>query len=523
MLKIKLKRTFLLVLLSSLVLLPGCRSPEEKKADKIKEASTLFEAENYTKALQILEALSSQYPNDVEILRLMGQTYSATGNHSVASFFLEQALLQAPDDSGLLYQTYLSLEAADQPAAHLLEKLTGQLPEAMTPELWIRLAQSRQANGQTRPALDAYLRAVDPEKSKPDPEIATAIAELFIRSENWPKAEFWLEIAGDTRTPEALPALFKLLELKISRTDRAGAETVIDRLDELFPGAVDASPFEKAREKIAEWRRKEEALKAKKQDLETGQGSGSDDSTHSSEVTDKEKTSIIRSPEAVESTMDAPATKPVDPDDPDLTAADSESKRRIRYNPDIAIEPADPKPNFDEVAIATPVKNSSESGLTQTADNLPTIKSLLADAETDEIERNFKAAIRKYRIAVEIEDNRADIWKLLSRAYLMDGQLKNARTSALEAVRLAPSQVSYTLDYLRIAQRSLNAQSFLRELKIAYEQFPADPTITLSLARAYERISEDKDTAREFYLRFIDLAPSHPLAPEARDAVNRLR
>jgi tetratricopeptide (TPR) repeat protein len=105
----------------------------------------------------------------------------------------------------------------------------------------------------------------------------------------------------------------------------------------------------------------------------------------------------------------------------------------------------------------------------------------------------------------------------------VDGQLNNAETAALEAVRLSPGEVAYTLDYLRVTQRSKNPEDFFSELETAYDRFPASPEITLSLARAHERISQDNVTARNLYLRFIDIAPNHPLIPEARDAVARLR
>jgi tetratricopeptide (TPR) repeat protein len=152
-----------------------------------------------------------------------------------------------------------------------------------------------------------------------------------------------------------------------------------------------------------------------------------------------------------------------------------------------------------------------------------TVEELLADAENATLDRDFKSAIRKYWTAIGIANNRAEVWNLLSRAYLVDGQLNNAETTALEAVRLEPRQVNYTLDYLRVAQRSQAPEDFLAELETAYARFPTSPEITLSIARGHERISQDRPTARNLYLRFIDIAPNHPLIPEAQKAVARLR
>ena len=121
-----------------------------------------------------------------------------------------------------------------------------------------------------------------------------------------------------------------------------------------------------------------------------------------------------------------------------------------------------------------------------------------------------------------LDNNRADIWNLLSRTYLIDGQIANADIAALEAVRLEPLTVAYTLDYLRVAQKSKAPDSFLTQLEIAYSRFPSNAEIILSLARAHERISGQNVTARNLYLRFIEIAPKHPLIPEAELAVSRL-
>ena len=105
----------------------------------------------------------------------------------------------------------------------------------------------------------------------------------------------------------------------------------------------------------------------------------------------------------------------------------------------------------------------------------------------------------------------------------MDQQLKNAESTALEAIRLATNNINYTLDYLRIVQNSKTPKAFLVELETAYARFPLSPEITLSLARAYQRMSTDKDAARQFFQRFIDIAPAHPLRPEAESALQLLQ
>ena len=571
MLKANFKSAFFITLLSTLILLAGCSSPEEKKAAQIKEAHHLAEGGNSAQALELLETLSAQYPNDIEILNSIGQIYAAEGDTSMAAFFLEQAYLQAPDDIERLFQAYQSLEAAKQPAGHLLETLSTQAPEAMTPDLWIRLGQIRHAENKLQASLDAYLKGVDPEKAKPSSEVAASIGQLFVKVGNLPQAEAWLEMAADSDDPNALTALFGLLEINLRQEDWAGAEAIIAQLDKQFPGAVEASQWQQARKDLVRWRTTQDAMQAKLAkaeaekiaaeanaetvtlaETEAAQREAIDQGSADNKTTGEGKAQVIADLEAAEAMANAPAIETEIPEGEAVQAC----SQAINFDPSIVIEPADPEITFEVSYDPAPTAGST----TDSVDNNPadesstampaapadltqavppvemntaaepirpserprTIEELLADAEMAELDRDFTSAIRQYWAAINIANNRAEIWNLLSRAYLVDGQLNNAETAALEAVRLEPSVVAYTLDYLRVAQRTKEPVAFLAQLETAYDRFPDSPEITLSLARAHERISEQTETARNLYLRFIDIAPNHPLVPEARAAAARL-
>jgi len=222
MLKANFKSAFFITLVSTLILLAGCSRPEEKKTAQIEQALTLAEQGSGAEALALLEELAAQYPNDRRVLESTGRIYSSEGDATMAAFFLEQAHLQSPDDTELLFQAYRSLEAAGQPAGHLLEKLAAQAPGTMTPDLWIRLGQIRKAGNKVQPALDAYLKGVDPDKQKPSAETAAAIGQLYVKAGNLPQAETWLEIAADNDDPNALTALFGLLEINLRQKDWPG-------------------------------------------------------------------------------------------------------------------------------------------------------------------------------------------------------------------------------------------------------------------------------------------------------------
>lgn len=566
MLKANFKSVFFITLITTSVWLLGCSSPEEKKAARIKDALSLSEKGSNAEALKILEELATQHPDDIEILKSIGQVYSADGDASMASLFLEQAYLKSPNDTGLLFQTYQSLDAANQPAGHLLEKLAEQTPEAMTSQLWTRLGQIRQAANRLQPALDAFLKGVDPDKAKPAHETAATIGQLFVKVGNLPQAEFWLKIATDIENPDALTALFRLLEINLRQKDWADAEATIAQLDTQFPGAVEASQWEQARQELTRWRKSQDEIKAKlaktqadkkateaepkadAAEVEAAKVLESDGNSKGSEtaVTDG-KAQIISDMEAAEAMAEAPAIENIEEADVTLV----QDNKAIASDSSITIEPADPMTTVEvssdqasaaeETTLAVDADTIIDPAPTPIVEAFPTleaepeptalstisrpqtIEELMADAEIATLDRDFKSAIRKYWTAISIANNRAEVWNLLSRAYLVDGQLNNAETTALEAVRLEPRQVTYTLDYLRVAQRSQAPEDFLAELETAYARFPTSPEITLSIARGHERISQDRPTARNLYLRFIDIAPNHPLIPEAQKAVARLR
>ena len=557
MLNANFKSVFLITLITISVWLAGCKSPEEKKAAQIKDALSLSEKGSNAEALKMLEELATQYPDDIVILKSIGLIYKADGDAGMASLFLEQAYLQSPDDTELLFQTYQSLDAAKQPASHLLEKLAERAPEAMTPELWTRLGQARQAANQVQPALDAFLKGVEPDKAKPAPESAAAIGQLFVKVGNLPQAESWLKMAADSDDPNALTALFDLLEINLRQNNWADAETTIAQLDTQFPGAVEASQWQQARQELVRWRESQEEMKAtlakaqanKKAietearaatvEIETSQVVKSDEDSGGSEtVITEDKAQIIADMEAAEAMADAPAIEIAEEAD-DLI----EDNKSIASDPSITLDTTDPKTTaeVDYSQVATVEETAVEQAPTPIVEAFPTseaepttvtpppssppqtVEELMADAETATLDRDFKSAIRKYWTAISIANNRAEVWNLLSRAYLVDGQLNNAETTALEAVRLEPRRVAYTLDYLRVAQRSLAPEDFLAELETAYARFPVSPEITLSIARGHELISQDRSAARNLYLRFIDIAPNHPLIPQAQNAVARLR
>lgn len=546
MLKANTKTLFHLLSLLTALLIISCSNPEKERLEQLSEASTLTASGQYSAALAILESLLAQYPNDSEVILELANVYSLEGNPTIAAFYLEQAYRLDPENIELLYQAYRQQEKAGNPEAAktLLITLSEKDPSAMTPELWTRLGQLQAENKNYEAALKAYLKGVDPDKAVPNAETAAAIGDLFIKLDNLPMAERWLTIAAESNDPSAFTALFGLLEINLRNKNWTAAEANIKQLDAQFPGALDVSQWASARDELAKWRAAQKKMQtdlaaaAAAKEAQTTQAVAID-STEVIEVPDQSdeattevaadtegKAQIVEDMENMVALADTPAVE-------------AETPANVAFNPNIAVQPADPDFNvsvtFDQQAlgaqanIRTETSDAPAPAFTPTpapaprpVTNIKSVEELLIDADTASQSLDYKAAIRNYWQALGRSNNRPDIWNMLSKAYLADGQNRNAETAALEATRLAPSEIEYTLDYLRVVQRTKNATNFIAELETAYSRFPRSPEITLSLARAYDRLNSNSVAAANYYNRFIEIAPNHPLRSEAESALNRL-
>jgi len=512
MLKANTKKVIFILTALTLALVAGCTGPEEKRIQGLNEVISLRAAGNDTIALSKLEVLAESYPNDTIILREIGSIYETLGNTAEAAFYLSAAQRLTPDNIELLYQTYRAQEQANQfeAARELLETLALVEPSALDNELWIRLGELRAEAQQPQVALDAYLKAVDPENQTPSASTAAAIGTLFKQLDNLPQAERWLKIAANSDDPNALTGLLGLTEIHLRKQKWAAAETVINQLDKQFPGALDASQWASARGELDRWRVAQETMQAEL--AKSKAAAAAKDAVATSEaatVTDSDSAGTTLP-------LDETATGKAE------VIADMEMAEAFANTPALEALPSESSTATD-TSNADSIAVDSETAELDTTDAPLSLQQLVANAETASMEHDYKKAIQLYWEALGRANNQANIWNQLSLAYRLDGQVKNAETTALEATRLAPEKIDYTLDYLRTIQRTKKPVDFLAELEGAYDRFPRSPEITLSLARAYERISGNNSTAIVLYNRFIDLAPNHPLRAEAETALDRLR
>lgn len=498
-----LKCTFL----GFILLLDACKTEQEERLEGIQAAQDHQANNQHQAALAKLEALNTRFPKDSEILYLIGQTHAQLQDPLFASFFTEQAAELQPLNSELRYEVYLHAKAANLPYAEHLKKLSQLDAQMMRPNMWLELGTALEQANELAAALDAFLAAHNAEPGLLDKAAQVSIGDLYLQLENLSQAESWLQKAEKVKGDSNQRLHGSLLRLAIIKKDWPAADKQIEILDKAFPGYLDGSDLSQARQAIKEWRTKKEsaerALAEQKASIEAKQSEAISPAENATAETGNTVTESKASLSEEIATAEALALAPA-----------------IEYD----VGPAEAT-DGTESELATPAKNTNDP--VEIALTAPSpaerITDIIAQAEQAGIDNDRTQAIELYWEAIAIDNQRAEIWSLLAQAYRIDQQLKNAESTALEAIRLATNNINYTLDYLRIVQNSKAPKTFLVELETAYARFPLSPEITLSLARAYQRISADEDAARQFYQRFIDIAPAHPLRPEAESALQLLQ
>jgi tetratricopeptide (TPR) repeat protein len=525
--------------------LSACSTPEERYEQSLQLAVELRHQGEAAAALQRLEQLAKQNPDDLRIQIEMARAYADQGDHTSAAFILVAAAKQNPTDTELLLEAYAAqLETGDSNSVSEIVLLMEQhSPELLGPDEWQIIGASRLQQNHVRSALEAYLRSVRLNNGEADSETALEIGRLFTQVGNYPQAESWLTQAINDEVTE-LPGRFALMEVYFNQAAWGQAEQEMNALDERFPGAVEGSQWAEARAELERWK----AARAEAARIAAEQIAAIELATEPATADQNPETTSLPPADAdgaiaVAGTSTAPeqvtpqtltdATAGENPpasiklsllDNAEAAGVDEPSEVLTTEGAAIAIEPSDPMLDGLTVTFDGAEADSVvfESDPAATPFPVAPEKPLLERAQLAAIEGNLEESIRLYWRALGDSPEQAAIWQKLSDVYFIAGQLRNAETTLLEAIRLAPQSIALTLQHLRIQQRLQDPQSFVRSVEQATERFPRSADLALSLARAYDRVLNDTVAARRQYRRFIDLEPNHPLRDEAETALSRL-
>lgn len=478
------RKTAIFSLLVATFFLTGCsrKSPEmlEKErqsyiSQQLTAATELTMSGQLDQAIELLENLDSKYPGESKVWEAMAFAYASKSDHTLAAFYFDQSARQHPDRSDLFLFAAQSYRASGD-LASAIQALDSYLAlEPQDAHSWKTLAETHLALGRHPDALNAYLQAFRHSPTQPDSKESLEVGKLYMKLNNLAQAEAWLNAALERpdRDNAHLGARLNLLQIQLHRKNWEAAEKQIREIDALDPKALENSPLATSRKQLEEWREAQAQLAREQEALRLQR--------------EAEAERLRQNLQAAEQPSPAPeATAPSEPPS----------------------EPQAEEPPPAMVSEATPPPPPEPTPFDR--------------ARALREEGKLLDAIYLYRRALaEVPDN-PEGWFELSQVYYERENYAEAEIAASEAMRREPSNVRYTLQFLRSVQKGQPSDRFMRELARAKERFPKSPEVTLALAQGYEVIQQNYRNARILYEEFLRLAPDHPRRAFVEECLQRL-
>lgn len=510
---------FLLRFLLIAALFSGCGGPQKKISNTLDRASEARQEGDVNQAVQLLSNLNEAFPGNADILEALGLAYEEEPDPFAAAIALQQAVEADPE------RTYLLKSVAENYAAvgdynsaqAAYERYLEDFPQ--DGEATMALADLYREANQIETAVDAYLRGYDLLERPLRGEEAVVLGDLFFQLGNYPRAENFYQVALESGDLSELPALFGLLKINVTNTNWTVAERVVERLDEEYPGALDASELYTVREDIANWK---EARKRFEEEQEANRLASREN------VQNRLSTELSRPgerpprPEASE--------EPTPEEDQETqTETSPEPNTTTTSNQDPSPEPPpeeDSEPSPGKLAVLEETQeNILEFFQEEELPPAPPQTGPFADIERARQFRREGVYSEAVRLLWQVLGNNpsiAEAWHELSLAYFANNEAATAETASLEAMRLDPRNPEYMLHHLDVIRQSRGRSVIIRELRLAQQRFPNNPEILFELALGYEEVASDSRNAAYLYNQFLDRYPNHPLTSEVRTKLRRL-
>jgi len=464
----------------------SCSQREPTIEESISLANHNLETGNTDQAINIFEDLNDNHPGMAIILEPLAFAYAEKGDNILAAFyFTKLGEVDSAQKHYFIYAAKSFIKGGDlRGSANAYRRYLKEFPHDQA--VWKSLGKTYEELKDSNNAIESYLQSY---QLKPDGGTATYLGRLFHGMGNLIQAKNWYRTGLDLLFDDAEEPLLGLMKIALEQKDYSLAEEWLEKIDDEYPNLLDTSPLSSAREELRIWRERQAKLEKslveqnrlteeiREQSLVFEQDINEDSSlSHSIDS----HTSIDENEES---------------DEPTEVVSDAITKElpeSVITSPPVSVD------NTQEVAqiSATPPP--------------PTSRSLLLEARGFKVSGDYKSAIVKYRQSLALNDREASTWNELSETLKLDGQLRYAEATSLEAMRRDTLNITYTQQLLNILSQDENLFRYFRELKNAKERFPSSPEITLSLARGYNNIVNNTHNAIISYEEFLQMAPDHP-------------
>lgn len=508
-------------LLASLGFSFGCGKKEITEADVLETARTQADAGGYAPAIATLESYLAEHPGAFPVIDALAFTALDAGDPAVAALYFKRAAEVDPSQPEyLLLAANAMRQSGDTSgaAAAYREYLTARPTDSGA---WIQLAELNAGLGNRSAALDAYLQA---NRIQPNGNVQVAIGRNYLEAGNLAQAQVWFATAAQSDDAARPDALLGLLEIALRAQHFADAETLVATLDAESPGVLDTSTLASARADLAAWRKKQDEAAAavaalNQRSAANGSTANAGTNTAGAEVPPEHEAAAPTDVATVEQEEGETGTETSETPPNDAGAIVSEK--------DDAIAVAEAEENGEQPANSSTSSTDStteevKSGVTEIF-RTPrrTYEEFVSLARSQVIDGNFSEAIRNFQRALARQNSDPDVWLELSEAQFQAGENVRAPASASEAIRRAPNDPQYFLQYIRVSAPTTPLARTIRELESARSRFPESPAVALTLAHAYED-QGSLNYAKRMYEIFLSLAPpTHPDRPEVEARLGR--
>jgi tetratricopeptide (TPR) repeat protein len=549
------------------------KSAEELEQSYIREqieaADEHLKKRELEPAIALLEKLSRRFPYDPNIWEVLGFAYSAARKNALAAVTFERVSCMGTEyQENSLYAAQTYEEIGDwNSASRCYWFYLDAFPKDSN--AWKSLSHAERIQGHTMLALQSYLRSFNVTDKKPSPEEAVNIGEMFLEVGNPCQAKYWLNeaLAENKNGLEVHLGLLRWAYNQKSWIEVAKEIAVVDGLD---PEAIKRFNLNFIRNELALYMTLKNGPEENQNRSRTVPAEKNVDLDFPLEGKSEEEMLALLYDSAVDTpdlscwplaNLDSSCsgTSPSNMDWKTPGKSESETKTNLAPAKRQTTDVTDLKENvvsltnesketWDDRTVGQCLKNTLQrqnqmwipaglnplgllQALAKQNDGDPVsggqpksspliYKNLLKMGQEALINGEMEKAIGYYRRAVTQDVMPSEAWYALSQAFFITQEWGKAELSILEALEREPSNLTFELHFLRIAQKKYPPQEFVGLLEKARVRFPNSPEIVLILGRAYETMAPNRSRAIDAYHTFLRIAPPHH--PKKSDVQNSL-
>ena len=525
------------LLLSGFII--GCGKKELTAEEALTEAGTVRATGRLGESIALLENYEQAHPGNIGIIEALAFDYMTAGDPATAAmYFARVAEIDSSQAEYLIWAAEAWMTAGDpETAIAIYQQYLTVRPSDQTTRL--TLAELYNAQGQSDAARDALLRI---NRDQPSSSVQVRIARLFLQGKNLAQAQQWFDSAARLGGDGRDDALLGLVEVAVRANRFADAEQLVVVLDREYPEALKNSPLADIRRQLKSWRATQKAaveaatqISATPPKKQSATPTAQTNTAAPASRTSPPPTSTgpkpatpqpSPQPRATESELAETAVPSEEAHQPDkdemITAAEHAyegfiapaSTPAIIEQASTTIESSGPRALFPAAA--------NNPGTTITAPTSQNYAGLLATARAAAANRRQAEAVKNFQRALARSTEDPQVWSELSESQYLLGEVHMALASASEAVRRAPTNAGYRLQYLRALQGSASPIEMIEQMERARRDFPLNASFTLVLARAHRDLGNGR-FARRYFEEFIRIAPpNHPDLPSAERELRSL-